>query len=136
MANPEFDATDLTTHAPREVYGSPIARVYAETLPDTDGAFVQPHGYGGRTIHVTGVYIGTASATGDAAAAALKAAIRTMQQNVGSEAIFSDQHGVSHTNCVLASYMQTGQMSILPPDSDDKVSAIVNVAAVILDPTP
>ena len=133
MANPSFDDTALTTHGATEILGSPAARAYAETMPDVDGAFVQPHGRGARQIIVGGAYLGSAQATVALAISTLKTTLRTIQQKVGTRGTYVGADSASYTGCVLMSY-QPGRPQVVPDGSNYK--ALVAIQAVVTDPTP
>jgi hypothetical protein len=135
MANPTFNGAALTSDAARNQIGSRQVRANTETLPGVDGLFVQPHGFAGRPISVTGLL----AATGVSAALARTAvmdAFRTREQlaDGATVAAFVGTDGCTYSNCLLQSYTHAAiQVS---QQGAGNFAAYLPVAARLLQLTP
>lgn len=140
MANPTIQptgdgsATTLITDAPAERIGPPAARVALETVPDVNGAFGQPLGYGPRGITVTGIYKGTAQNTAALAVSNFKTTARAIQTKIGRVGTYVGQDSTSYTNAILRSW-QYGRVRITRP-SNSTFQAIAAVSAEVIDLAP
>ena len=135
MGNPTFDSVALTTDAAAEQFGSPDARVYAESVPGVSGEFVQALGHGGRDIVVTGLYRGQAAGTPDLAQAALKGALRALGGKVGrGVGVYVGADGHSYATCVLKSCQPAGAVRQIRAGAN--YQAVVPIRAVVRDLNP
>jgi len=135
MANPTFNGTALTTQAARNQIGCRQVRAQTETLPGVNGLFVQPHGFAGRPIVVTGLLAATAASAALARNAVMDA-FRAREQLADGEivAAFVGTDGCTYANCLLQSYTHAAvQVSRQGPDS---FAAYLPVAARLLQLTP
>lgn len=105
MAEATFAGVDLATHGMRSEMRSPEVRSYREFLPGVDGAFVQSHGRGARTMAITGWLRGT----GLSAPAALAQVMEKYEQAAAladgrTVGIVESTDGRELENCMLQSY--------------------------------
>lgn len=105
MANPKFNGNAFLDAAPRSRRDPVQTRVYTETLPGVNGAFVQTHGYGAQDYHLQGIVKGSAGATRALARANLRTRMNTLEAYADgvTVATFVDTDATSCDNCILLS---------------------------------
>jgi hypothetical protein len=134
MANPSFNATDLTTDAAHNRIGSRQVRSYDETLPGANGLYTQMHGTGGRGIQVAGI-LSAAGASASAARDALFTAFRAKEALCDGATIgdYIGTDGDTYEYCRIQSYTH-GAVTVSVQDSSYK--AYTRVSATIIQLVP
>jgi hypothetical protein len=109
MSVPTFNGTALFDGQERERFAPRRPRAYIETLPGADGAYVQTHGVGERTITVEGVLSYDSSGGRAAAVQMLKDKFRDRQElaDGATVAAYVGADGQTYSDCILTDYQQT-----------------------------
>jgi len=104
MTDPTINGATLSTGGTHSKWHQPQARLSQSSIPQVEGVFVQRFGQG------PAICTGRGSITA-ANLAAIKLAIRTTQGKVnGVPGTYVDGDNANHSDCVLLSYTQVGDM--------------------------
>jgi len=114
---PTFGPNDtaLFVEGDRENRSAPQPRHHFETLPGTNGVYVQNNGYGGRDFILTGILEGESQAANDDALDNFRLQwFEPLQAFVqdGTVDSYTDSAANEHTNCMMLSYEKMGLVQV------------------------
>ena len=135
MSIPTFNSVALCSTAARDEPGPIDVRSQLETMPGTDGQFVQCHGKGGRDIRVTGILEGSGDTPAESNQA-LKAAMRAIQAlaDGATVATYVGTDGGGYSFCILTAYRAAGPVQVRKDTTG--YTAMMAIEAVIRNLTP